>query len=171
MPELKHPTPVYPAGAPNTPPGARVRNFGYDEMDVRIDPYSLQHQTPAGRLAFLNQVMTQILTPLAPLLQQQGIVIDMNAFLAKIAELGDAPDLTEIVKSQPPPQPVDDGSGGPGSDGATQMTHNGPRMPVQTERNYNRTSSTQATEGGQRTARMQQLMAAAKNGQNGKGYA
>lgn len=101
----------------------------FEDMDIRVDPYSLQHQTPQARMGMLDQVMKEIFIPLAPLLQQQGIMTDFNAYLEKKAKYGDMPDLTEIATIQDPP--TDQQGGG----GAEQ-----PRMPVQTSREYIRKS-------------------------------
>ena len=122
----------------------------WEDLEIRVDPYSLQRQTPQAKLAFLNQVVMQILTPLAPLLQQQGVFFDVNAYLTKVGELGDAADLTDIVKVQAPP--VEE------STGATEPSHNGPRMPVATERTYNRVNSSEATQQGQNKSIQQALL-------------
>jgi hypothetical protein len=151
MPEKKHPTPVYPAG--KAPQGQRERNFAYSELDVRVDPYSLQHQTPSTKLAFITQILTQVWTPLAQLFQQAGVTLDANELVDIFSKFGGVPELSQILKHQQPPQ----AEGGPGSGGATEESHNGPRMPVTSERTYNRVNSSEKTDAGQRTA-MQQML-------------
>ncbi len=105
----------------------------FEDMDVRVDPYSQPRQTPQTKLAALNQIMQGILTPMMPLLQQQGIQIDVNAYLQKVAQYMDMPDLTDVVTIAEPPSPDQQGGGG-GAPGAGEQ----PKMPNQTERTYTR---------------------------------
>jgi hypothetical protein len=76
----------------------------WDDIDIKIDPYSMQHQTPQMRLAMLNQVVTTVVIPQLQTLQAQGVAFDMNAFLKKIAKYMDMPDLEEIITMREPPE-------------------------------------------------------------------
>lgn len=137
---------------PNNPrvhgndPNKMVRKTPWEELDLRVDPYSIAHKTPEQRLAHLNQVVTQVVLPALPILQQQGIALDMNAFLAAQAELGDMPKLMEVVSIVEPPK----------QDGTT-AAESGPG-PSQTTRNYVRESQPGRTPMGDRQTQMQQLM-------------
>lgn len=102
----------------------------YEELKIAVDPYSLQHSTPQQRMTMLNQVVTNVLTPMMPILQQQGIGIDINAYLTKMAKYMDMPDLADIVSIVEPPG--DQGGAGGGGDGSDQM---GPQ-PANTTRTY-----------------------------------
>lgn len=102
----------------------------FEDLRVEVDPYSLQHSTPQSRMAGLNQLVQTIIMPMMPILQQQGIVVDINAYLQKIAAYMNQPDLQEIVTYQEPPNPE---AGVPGGSEP-------PRMPGQTERTYTRES-------------------------------
>lgn len=119
----------------------RRQQIPYEAMRVKVDPYSLQHSTPQKRMAALNQVVTQVIIPMMPLLQQQGSMFDVNAFLKKIAKYMDMPDLSEIMTISAPPLPETGGSG-PGAGANT------PRMPTQTQREYTRNNVPMRTERG-----------------------
>ncbi|HYE77729.1 MAG TPA: hypothetical protein VEI97_07070, partial [bacterium] len=41
------------------------------DLDIGIHPYSMQHSTPQGRAAALNQMVQQVIIPLMPILAQQ----------------------------------------------------------------------------------------------------
>lgn len=100
---------------------------------IKIDPYSLGRQTPQGRLAFIQQVLTTI-APYMQLGMQQGKVPDLDAILSIFAKYGNEPDLTKIFGITAPPNPGNAGTTGLGSgDGGVK--------PAQTERTYNRISS------------------------------
>lgn len=109
------------------------RQAPWESLDIRIDPYSLQHQSPQGRAADLTAVMTQVIAPMLGLLQQQGIGVDLNKFLLLLGELKDMPDLADITTVvETPSEGMSGASGGAAQDGA--------RMPQNTTREYVRRS-------------------------------
>ena len=101
----------------------------WDDLEIKIDPYSLQSATPQSRLNAINQVMMQIIIPLMPLVQQQGIGVNINNYLKKVAEYLDMPDLADIISIQEAPEQETTGPG-----------EHEPGMPAQTTRRYERTS-------------------------------
>lgn len=98
-----------------------VRDIAYTDLNLRIDPYSLQHSTPQSRLQFLVQTVTQIVAPMLPMAQQQGISIDWNTLFRKIGEYADQPDLEEVLTIMEAPTPQAGGG-------------DQPRMPATTNR-------------------------------------
>jgi len=131
----------------------------WSDLDIEVDPYSFQHQTPQQRSQALTQLATGIIVPLMPMLQQQGVSFDLNAFLEKLAKYNDMPDLQEIVTFTAPPQAD-----------AQQAAPQAPGKPPQTSREYVRRSLGNDTPGG----REQEVVEAMQNahqqqpGMNGK---
>lgn len=128
---------VFPAGAKDAMGDDRIlrRDARFEELGVRVDPYSMQHATPSSRLQFLVQTVTQIIAPMLPMLQQQGIALDLNTLLKKIGEFADQPDLAEVLTIQEPPQ---DPSGGGAPDGppkpaVSQRTYTRENVPMRTQ--------------------------------------
>lgn len=109
----------------------------FEDLDIKVDPYSMQPSTPQTRMAALNQMVQQVIIPMMSLLVQQGKSFDINAYLQKAATYLDMPDLQEIVTITEVPQ-TDLSSGKP----------DGPGMPAQTERTYNRTNTPMRTQRG-----------------------
>lgn len=130
------PQSTYTAEKPISGTGLSVTSHVTPQMrrgpmpDVECDPYSLQHSTPQMRLQFLNQMVATV-QPMMQLLQQQGIYFDVNFWLQKAAEYGDAPDLGQMFTIRAP-QPAQGGSGQSGGMGAS--------GPAETTRNYVRRS-------------------------------
>lgn len=122
------------------------QGISWDEMDFRIDPYSLQNQTPQTRLGLIQQALQQIVIPMAGILQQQGIRLDMNKLLQKWGKYTDNPDLEEILTYAAPPDPSPPGTGSK------------PPMPGNTERTYTRVNQSEQTPDGQRTMMANMLM-------------
>lgn len=155
LPDITAVQPIHPAGQGMANGKRRIsRDYAFEEMDIHIDPYSLQYQSPQQRMAALDQVLTQILIPLAQTLQQNGVDIDIQAYLAKKAKLGDMPDLIEIVRMIQPPQIEGAGAGGP--DAAPK--------PGQTSREYIRRSEGGPTNQGKDITAGNQMMGPEQNG-------
>lgn len=101
------------------------RNRPFSDLMIQVDPYSLKHSSPESQMAAINQVVTQIVIPMQPLLQAQGIQFDINAFLAQIAKFLNIPDLNNILSIGEPPQT--EGQPAPAASSGT---------PAQTTRTY-----------------------------------
>lgn len=105
-------------------PGQRSQ-VSFEDMDIKVDPYSMQYSTPQLRMQQLQSVFQTVIVPLMPVLQQQGIAVDINAYLQKVATYLDMPDLSDVITIQEPPQ----------QDGEPGGAQPGPG-PAQTERKY-----------------------------------
>ena len=105
------------------------RKHSVYEHEVEIEAYSMQHQSPGQRLQTINQIVQGILVPAMPLLQQQGMELNMPALLDLYSKYSNLPELRDLVTqvNQGPPGPE---GGSPGSD------RNRPRQsPVTTREN------------------------------------
>jgi hypothetical protein len=130
----------------------------WDDLGVKVDPYSLRHQTPEARAQALVQMTTQVVMPMMQIAQQQGIALDLHALLGKLGRYMDMPDLAEILTIQEPP--AQDPGSAPSTDG--------PGMPSQTKRTYERVNRSQQTGPSQSTSLQQALLGRNPGGQNGK---
>lgn len=155
---VNHPIPGLPSKSITRTVTPAQRSGRFDDLQIDIDPYSMQHSTPQSRLASLNQVVTGTLIPMMPLLQQQGIMFDVNAYLQKVAQYLDMPDLADIITIQEPTQPAgqDQGGGMPR-----------PGKPAQTSREYVRRAVGQDTGANRANDFMNNLMTKAP-GPNGQ---
>lgn len=114
LPDISIERKLYPAGTVDEvgqKPGL-TREGRYEDLQCRVDPYSMQYRSPQQRMQFLSQLVKEML-PLMPLLQQQGIMFDMAFYLKKVAEYADEPDVTGLFTITEPPAAAA-GGGGPG---------------------------------------------------------
>lgn len=74
------------------------RLIPWEEMQVDVDPFSMGDESPKSRLAALNQLMTQILVPMAPLLAQRGRTPNIEKYLEMFAHLANNPEVPELVE-------------------------------------------------------------------------
>ena len=90
---------------------------------IEIVPFSMQSRTPAERLQTAMQVMQTFIVPMAPLLQQRGLVPDIEGFLKMAAELSGAPEVGDLVTKVEPQElmqaPSPPGGGGSASSPTT----------------------------------------------------
>jgi hypothetical protein len=133
LPEHEIVRTLHPAMHPD--PNELKRTARLADMDIKVDPYSLQAQTPQTRVQTIISLVQGVITPMMPIMMQQGIQFDMNEFLMLVSKYYDQPDLPQICKIAAPP--TQDSSGGVGGMGGQET----PKMPQQTERTYNRVSS------------------------------
>ncbi len=117
----------------------------FEDLEVDVDPYSMRHQTPQEKVQAINSVVQQ-LQPLMPLAQQQGIMLDLNALVDKLAKYLDLPELAEILTVQEPPQ----------QEAGSEPQQ--PGQPAETTRNYTRESQVVPPAMGARMGMAPQMM-------------
>ena len=75
------------------------RRGDYLAYNYQINPYSSQTHSPAEQLALLTQFVTQILVPLFPIAQAQGIGLNMKELVRKFGELSNVEGLEDLLTS------------------------------------------------------------------------
>jgi hypothetical protein len=99
----------------------------FEDLEIEVDPYSMQHQTPQSRMQAINGVVQQVVLPMMGLMVQQGVSFDINAYLQKVSQYMDMPDLADILTIREPPD-QESQVGSPEPDKAP--------LPAQTRREY-----------------------------------
>ena len=72
----------------------------YFDHEVDVEPYSMQFQSPGQRLGMINQLVSTVIMPGLPLLQQQGKHLDMDALLKLYSKYANLPELEDLVVTQ-----------------------------------------------------------------------
>jgi len=70
-------------------------SYYYHEVDIR--PYSMQFQSPQQRMSVINQLMQQVILPTLPMLQQQGLQLNLPGLMETYAKYADLPELKNIL--------------------------------------------------------------------------
>lgn len=106
-----------PPGAPNaaaiqtkTPMDRFQQPF--EEIDLRIDPYSFVSPTPQAKLQLLQGVMKDFIIPLLPMFGQPGVGDMLQEYVHMVAKLSNTQELNELLEKLvgiegPPEQAVD----------------------------------------------------------------
>ncbi len=127
------------------------REGDFLDYNFEIEPYSLQRESPQTRLAAVQNVIN-VLTPLAPLMQQQGIQINVEGYLRTIARYTNMTELQDFISfgnvSQQPENPI----GQPPPDSKL--------SPSSTNRTYTRVSTSKPSSQGKMDAMMSTMLGA-----------
>lgn len=122
----------------NPDPNALKREGSFEDLNIRVDPYSMVFRSPQDRLQFLMNLWDKF-SPQMQLLATQGVRMDVQYLLKKIAEYADEPDVINFFTIADPTPPMSMGpQGDPGG------------KPANTSREYIRRSQGQDTVANQR---------------------
>jgi len=121
-------------------------NAAYYDMMLNIEPYSMQFKSPGERLQTLNGIVNGVLMPSLPLLQQQGMGLDLGALMSLYSEYADLPELADIITYVNRPESI----GAPPSEG--------PGKPSVTHRTNERVSRPGATRQGAEQVLVNQML-------------
>lgn len=81
---------------------AETREGAFSDYAIALHAYSMQESTPAGKLQALTGMLQQFVFPAMPLMQAQGIEIDMEALLRMAAKLANLDELNMVLRYQAP---------------------------------------------------------------------
>jgi hypothetical protein len=76
---------------------SRSKKGKFSSYELDVDVYSMQDDSPSLRLQKLMTFVERLVIPLAPMIQQVGGNIDVQAILRQAAKYADMPDAAEIV--------------------------------------------------------------------------
>lgn len=115
---------------------------------INIEPYNNSMKTPTQRMAMLRQILQETVLPLIPVMQEQGIGLNVEKLLKKISEYSDLSELADVLVY---PQGEKERPAGQGQDDP-------PMKPPVTTRRYIRENRPTATRAGKDAALAAGLM-------------
>ena len=99
------------------------REGSFFDYQISIDVYSMAYQSPEQRVAKINQLITQIYAPLAPIMAQQGGQINLQKLTELYADLLNVPQLRECIEFTTVPQVEGPEGESPAGPSATTRTY------------------------------------------------
>jgi hypothetical protein len=81
----------------------KIRDGQYHQFNFTVTPHSMAYKSPAEQGATFERVLVQMIAPLLPYMQEQGIGVDWNATFETLAQLTDMPQIREVLTAQDPP--------------------------------------------------------------------
>lgn len=112
------------------------------QYNFRVNPYAAVKRSPTEQAEMLIQLLTTVVLPSLPYMQQ-GAPVDWEFFFKLLAKFMHAPELNQIIRW---PQ------------GDAYQTEEGPKMPPQTTRTYERVNRPGASRSGTDAALAQLMM-------------
>lgn len=86
-------------------PDERQYDFFINELE--IEPYSMTNAPPSAKLGQINQIMTQVILPMAPLMAASGVSPNIQGYLQLVAKFSNLPELADLVTVNGGQLPVD----------------------------------------------------------------
>lgn len=116
-----------------------TRDGDFLDYNFDIDAYSMQDDSPSIKLQKIGMALERFVFPVLPMVQQQGGQVDFQKLIELVAELGNVPELTDIIRFQnsdelPP--------------AAANQSQPETKMPQHTTRTYERVNRSGATRHG-----------------------
>lgn len=84
-------------------PGNRPGDWS--DFDVKVEPYTAAYRPPTARIDEMKSLLIELVFPMLPVLQQQGITVNMQRFFEYVAKYRDLPELSQILETSGTPMP------------------------------------------------------------------
>ena len=118
------------------------RPFSLDDFRVEVQPYSMSYRSPSERAGDLKGVFLELIFPMLPALQQQGVNVKLQALFELLAKYLDLPEIYQLFEFAAPVMV--------GGDGSEQT-----QQPQVSHRTYERVNRSGATSRGNAATMMQ----------------
>ena len=77
----------------------RERRGDFYDYVITVEPYSMRHQTPQMKLQSIMQFIERVYLPMAPMMEAQGKILNLQRLQELAAEYLNIPELNEIIVS------------------------------------------------------------------------
>lgn len=123
-----------------------TREGRFTDYAFNLNPYSLQNMSPSDEANRLLMLITQFVLPAYPMMMQQGVGIGWEALFKTLGHKMNMPELKQIITY---------------AGGQMMPERDGPPMPSNTSRTYNRTNTPAASQQGNEQTMMNMLLGGA----------
>ena len=118
--------PGFESIAINVPFKPEDREGDYLQYNIKMEPYSMQHQSPESKLQGIRTILMEMVQPLLPMMEQQGVTLNVEKLFRTIAKLSNIAELDDIIEYTNPSlndQPVGSSPNAPGKPAVTTRTN------------------------------------------------
>lgn len=74
-----------------------TRQGRFEDYRIGIHAYSMAHKTPQSKLNTINRFIQQVVMPMMPIMQQQGMMLNVESLLRTIGKLDDIKELEDLI--------------------------------------------------------------------------
>lgn len=86
------------------------RSHDFYRHELIIEPYSMIYQTPSARISIIHNLLDR-LAPLLPMMQEQGLQINIQQLIALYAKYQNIPELVDLITTGSTPIDLGGGKG------------------------------------------------------------
>jgi hypothetical protein len=107
--------------------------YPFDDLDIKIDPYSIAHDTPQSKSQKLMGIVERVIMPGVQIaMQNPNFMGFLSEYIRQVAQFENMPEIIELAAKLIPMSNVDQSS--------SPSQQQSPHMPANTSRTYNRVS-------------------------------
>jgi len=81
------------------------REGDFLDYNIKIEPYSMQHHSPASKLQAIREIFSNFIAPFLPMLEAQGITVDFEALFKTIGNYANLTELKDFLIYTNPHEP------------------------------------------------------------------
>jgi hypothetical protein len=78
------------------------REGDYLQYNIKMEPYSMQHQSPESKMQGIRTILLEMVGPLTPFMQQQGVTLNIEKLFKTVAKLSNISELNDIIEYATP---------------------------------------------------------------------
>jgi hypothetical protein len=78
------------------------REGDFLQYNVTLEPFSMQHQSPETKMQGIRTILAEIVQPLLPMMEAQGVTLDIEGLFQTIGKLSNIPELGNFIKFSSP---------------------------------------------------------------------
>jgi hypothetical protein len=125
----------------------------FQDYNFNIHPYSMKHESPSTKLQNIFTILERIVYPLMPMMEQQGVQVNVEGLMRNIAKLTNMDELDDLFIFTSPQ--MESGMGVVGSPGGSR----GPGKAPFSTRRYERVSKSASSQASPSQQMMEKMMA------------
>jgi len=98
--------------------GPKDRLGDFINYNFEIDPYSMEYVPPSAKLRTIQEFIANFVLPMSPMMEQQGVALNMEAIIKMAARYSNTPELLDafmFMEGEEIPRPTPRGLGSGGS--------------------------------------------------------
>jgi hypothetical protein len=94
--------PGFPSVTIAVPFNPEDREGDFLQYNIKLEPYSMQHQSPESKLQGIRTILAEMIPPLLPMMEQQGVTLNVEKLFKTIGKLSNITELSDFIEYSTP---------------------------------------------------------------------
>ena len=78
------------------------REGDYIQYNIKMEAFSMQHQSPESKLQGIRTILIEMIQPLLPMMQEQGVTLNVEKLFKTVSKLSNIAELNDIIEYTTP---------------------------------------------------------------------